>query len=276
MTTDKFQARLNASSGNNKIELFNAWPLYQAMKEEFEPDYIITDFNLYIEALDVATDIKALQVVPWAEYDDTDSKAARAKAVYENYVKYPKVGVQLYLDIGNGYQPQGQPVVFQNLAYQIPVSILSPHLISSTNNVDLFGKKTRIAVQVVPDPTGNTWKQLSGNDYLLIRGSYRTEVQLKQRITKEVKNWVNFGVDVTANQLTILRPMNKSRRYLVLTNAGDTDAYVAFGETLITGQGALLKPGGSLSFSSEGYIVPNQVVAISQQSTRITGLEGLL
>lgn len=276
MTTGKFQQRLTSTSANNKIELFNAQSIYQSLIEEFEPDYMIADFNLYIEALDVATDIKQLQVVPWAEYDDTDSKAARAKAVYENWVKYPKIGLQLYLDIGNGYQPQGQPVVFQNLAYQIPVSILSPHLISAANNVDLFGKKTRIAAQIVADPTGNTWTQLTANDYLLIRGSYRTEVQLKERITKEVKNWASFGVDITANQLTIIRPTNKKRRYLVITNAGAADAYVGFGELLGIGQGALLKPGGSLSFSSEGYSVPNQVIAISEQPTKITGLEGLL
>ena len=87
----------------------------------------------------------------------------------------------------------------------------------------------------------------------------------------------NGGVSV-ANASTQVRPAftDQNRRgFLILTNAGGVDCYVAFGADAVAGQGVFLKAnGGGVGLSDDWQGIVN-AIAVDEAGTTLTFAEGV-
>ena len=87
----------------------------------------------------------------------------------------------------------------------------------------------------------------------------------------------NGGVTV-ANASTEIRPAFSDigrRGFLILTNAGGIDCYVAFGADAVVGQGVFLKAnGGGIGLSDEWQGIIN-AIAVDEAGTTLTFAEGV-
>lgn len=276
MPTGNFQIDLKASSGNAIVQAIDVNQLLNAELSKYT-DYIPLLGEFVLECCDVSTEIVSLPSVPVPNIDDLeDTKAMQAAKIHEIWSNYPKIGLQLWLDTGNGiWRKQGQAIVLQNRPFQLPINVLKPYL-SSINDFKLLGKKARLGAQII---SGSEWSQLSINDEVSIKGDWRFTLELKEVLSEPLKNWYSISENLIEGEAKTIRPFNEKRRGLTLTNDGLNKIYIYFGSTSVVSEltGILLNPGGSASFLTDKFYVPSEISAISiGGSSRLIGMEGIL
>lgn len=274
--TGGFQALLTQSSANNVVQVFNALEVKRQITSQFDLDNYHCLIHLIIESFDISPSIYSLAKAPLPDINDFDTRTEQASKIYANYIAYPKVGIQLLYDDGTGiFRNQGQPILFQNVPIQLPISHLKPYL-SATQDVLLIGEKDRIAVQVIPDSTG-TYSQLSGNDYILLKGNWKAEVKLIEKKSLPVSNWYPIGIDLIAGQPKVILAPNPRRRILYINNKGVSNVRFFFGHTsfLENDSCPYLLPEGTFNQSESNLVVSSQLVAMSVGgNSRLVGMEG--
>lgn len=277
MPTGNFQFDFTVASGNTIVEVLNVRSILESELKAYQLDYLPILGEFVVEGCDIATNITSINSAPIADIDKTiDSKSEQAAKIHAIWSNYPKIGMQLYLDIGNGaWKKQGQPIVIQNKPFQLPIEILRPYL-SATNNFKLLGKKARLGGQIL---TGSGWQQLSGVDYVSVKGDWRFTVSFQEKITKAIENVFPIALNLAENVAQTVRPANQNRRLLVLTNDGQNKIYVYFGDvgtvSLLTG--IPIEPGDTINFLEYKAYIGTQISAICPVGTsRLIGMEGTI
>jgi len=276
MTTGNFQVDLKPSSGNFIVEVLN---INQVLTQELTQyqGYIPVIGEILLECCDVSTAISSLANAPIPDIDTVeDNKAKQATKVHEIWSNYPKAGLQLYLDNGNGvWRKQGQPIVLQNRPFQLPVNVLKPYL-SSINNYKMLNRKSRLGAQII---SGSGWSQLSGNDEVSVKGDWRFILDLKEVRQESIRNWYPITKELLQDTSQIIIGSNENRRSIVLTNDGESKIYIYFGSTSIvsTQTGIPLNPGDTTNFLTDRFYVPNEISAIAiGGNSRLVGMEGTI
>ncbi|MGL5508772.1 MAG: hypothetical protein ACRDB1_04090 [Microcoleaceae cyanobacterium] len=269
--TGCFQATLTPATGNTQVQCFDAASIFAKITSQIGEDYY-TFIQLYIESFDIAASIFSLNQAPLPQIDDLDNRAEQAAKIYNNWLNYEKVAIQLLYDDGGGlFRKQGQPIILQNTPFQLPIQYLKPYL-SATQEVLLVGESNRIGAQVI---SGAEYKQLSGSDQILIKGQWKADVKLHERKIQFIDSWHPLGIDLAPDQPVIVRPFNAKRKSLYFVNAGQTNIKFFFGDISNLATGCpYLTPNGA--FSQEGsYLIPQQLVALSVGGAgRLVGMEG--
>lgn len=271
--TGSFQTILRPSSGNAQVECFGARQIFDRISSQIGIDYY-SFIHLFIETFDIASNILSLPQAPLPDVSDLDSRTEQATKIYNNWLNYEKVAIQILYDDGNGFfRKQGQPIIIQNLPFQLPIKHLRPYL-SAGQDVVLVGENDRIGVQVL---SGSDYKQLSGQDEILIKGQWRAEIQPIEIKTQSISSWRPIGVDLPANQPMIISPANSRRRALYLVNAGATNVRFFYGEiSQLNVNCPYLTPNGTFNQETWGnYAITQQLVALSVgASGKLVGMEG--
>ncbi len=273
--TGAFQTILGASSGNAQVQCFSARTVFDKISSEIGSDYY-SFIHLFLETFDIASNITSLAQAPLPDVNDLlDSRTDQATKIYNNWMNYEKVAIQILYDDGSGiFRNQGQPIIIQNLPFQLPIKHLRPYL-SASQDVVLVGKDDRIGAQVL---SGADYKQLSGADEILIKGQWRTEIKLVEIKSQPIANWLPIGLDLPANQPVIISPANPRRRALYVVNAGSTNVRFFYGDIgqLTSGNCPYLTPNGSFNQETWGsYAITQQLIALSVSNAgRIVGMEG--
>ena len=275
-TTGSFQALLTQATGIAQIQCFAARNIYDQITAEFSQDYYAL-IELVVESFDIAANITSLNQAPFPDTNSLDSQTEQAVKIYNNWRNYDKIGIQLLHDTGGGiFQKQGQPIILQNTPFQLPVSYIRPYL-SATQEVLLVGSNDRIGCQILSNPG---YKLLSGSDEILIKGQWKTKINLYKKLTQSIVNWYPIGVDLPANEPKIIRVANNKRRALYVVNAGTTNIRFFYGHqsNLLTNSCPFLTPNGSFSQESFGsFNITQQFVAMSVDGVgRLVGMEGAL
>lgn len=272
--TGSFQTILGVSSGNAQVQCFSARTVFDKISSEIGSDYY-SFVHLFLESFDIASRITSLVQAPLPDVNDLDSRTEQATKIYNNWLNYEKVAIQILYDDGGGiFRNQGQPVIIQNLPFQLPIKHLRPYL-SASQDVILVGKDDRIGAQVL---SGTDYKQLSGADEVLIKGQWRAEVELVEIKSQSIANWLPIGVDLPPNQPVIISPSNPRRRALYIVNAGLTNVRFFYGDIaqLTSGNCPYLTPNGTFNQETWGnYAITQQLIALSVGGAgRIVGMEG--
>ncbi|GET44540.1 hypothetical protein [Microseira wollei] len=213
--TGSSQAILTASTGNAQVECFSARPIYDKIKFQIGDDYYAL-VQLFVASFDIASNIVSLSPAALPDLRDLDNRTEQATKIYNNWLNYEKVGIQLLSDDGGGlFRKQGQPIVLQNIPFQLPIQHLRPYL-SATQEVLLVGESERIGAQVLSDLG---YKQLSGRDEVLIKTQCQADIKLIEIKEQSINNWYPIGINLPANEPVIVRPFNNRRRALYVVNA---------------------------------------------------------
>lgn len=276
MATFPLCLEINQFNTNGQIlEICNVKRFFEEIKKEFPPEYWL-DCNFILEALDLSSNISEqnLARAPFPAIDISDTQADKAAKVADTWQAYPRIGLQLHLDIGNGrWIKKGQPIVIQNTPVQFPIPLISPYL-NAKASVFLMGKNSKIGISIV---TGGNWQLVKGTDYITIYGNLRVDVQAKELKSVPIKNWLPFGKSLSANNKIVVLPEKINRRLLILKNEGTTKIWCGFGGMIQIGQGISLDPGNILTLQSENYYIPSQFEAISANGNGlIVGQEGVI
>lgn len=271
--TGSFQTVLTASTGNNQVQCFSARTVFNQIQSQIEDYYAF--IQLFIESFDIAANITSINQAPLPDIDDLDSRTLQATKIYNNWLNYEKVGIQLLYDDGGGlFRKQGQPIILQNIPLQLPIQHLRPYL-SATQEVLLVGESDRIGVQVLSD-----YQQLASGDEILIKGQWKAEIKLTEKKSQSIGNWYPIGVDLIANEPKIIRPFNQKRRALYIVNAGATNVRFFYGHIsqVLTDTCPYLVPNGTFNQETWGnYAISQQLVALSVGGNgRLVGMEGSL
>lgn len=257
------------------IELCNVAKHINKIKADFPSEYWL-DCNVILEALDYASNITeaSIAAAPFPAIDIGDTQADKATKVADIWRAYPRIGLQIYFDSGNGqYQKKGQPIVIQNTPVQFPVPLISPYL-NATSAVFLMGENSRLGIQVV---SGGIWMAIKSPDYITITGALRFDIQVKELKQILIKSWPKISKELIANEPIKILNSKPNRRYLSLVNHGNGDIYCGFGDSININEGNLLTPKGSYTFDSEKYYTEAEFWAISPNvNGLIVGQEGLI
>jgi len=271
--TGTFQSILTAGTGNAQVQCFDARPVFDKIEAQVSNEYY-TFVQLFIESFDIAANIVSINQAPLPDISDLDSRTEQATKIYNNWLNYEKIAIQLLYDDGGGlFRKQGQPIILQNIPFQLPIQHLRPYL-SATQEVLLVGESDRIGAQVLLEPG---YKQLSGRDEVLIKGQWKAEVKLIERKSQSIATWYPIGINLPANQPVVVRPFNDRRRALYFVNAGTTNVRFFYGQVsqVLTDSCPYLTPNGSFNQEFGSYAIVQQLVALSVGSDgRLVGMEG--
>lgn len=272
--TGGFQALLTASTGSAQVQSFSARNVFDQIQAEISDDYYAF-IQLFIESFDIAATLTSINQAPLPDVSDLDSRSEQATKIYNTWLNYEKVGIQLLYDDGGGlFRKQGQPIILQNVPIQLPVQYLRPYL-SATQEVLLVGERDRIGAQVLSGPG---YQALAAGDEILIKGQWKAEVKLIEKKTQSIDSWYPIGVNLPADQPVLVRPFNKKRRALYVVNEGTTNVRFFYGDAsaVLADSCPYLVPNGSFNQETLGsYAIAQQLVALSVGGAgRLVGMEG--
>ena len=178
MPTGNFQKIVNQANGNQIVSCFETTPIYNAKTLMFSSAFDICIDKFTLESLDLAQAISSLAQAPVPNINELeDNKAEQAAKIHAIWSNYPKIGVQLYFDSGDGtWIKQGEIIVVQNKPFQLPFSIMSPYLTS--DSLKLLDIGNRLGIQIV---SGGGYSNLFGTDYILIRGDWALDFTIVEK-----------------------------------------------------------------------------------------------
>ncbi|MCT7955719.1 hypothetical protein [Laspinema palackyanum] len=268
----------SASSQENITEIFNTAPLYEQYSglssryDVFQSFYLEQlKFTVFIESL-------ALAEIPTIAPDDTNSeKAAKIRDVER---RFPKIGLELYQSHnGNPWRRQAL-IILQNRGAEYYLPAISPYL--ALGEVDVLGDKSKIGLKFIAMLTnGNFYGPLGENDYVIVKGAWRQNIDLIPKVTEQSEIINNFAADIGTTS-TPVRAVNLTRKLIWMRNAGSRRVWISFGQSAVAGAGTFLNPGDTLNYEANRYRIGHSISAIADppeegedvnQTILLTGME---
>jgi hypothetical protein len=242
--------------------------------ENLESSHFI-GYSLQLESLDLAVDLPSKAVAPIPAISPEDTTAERAIKVREIEGRFPKVGLEMYLDHGSGWIRRAL-VPLQNRGNEWYMSLLYPYLGSS--EVALLGGTSKLGIKLIPMETnGETHGLLEFFDYLTISGSWTQTITLIPKLIESLEITRNIGIDVGTESVALIAPYRATRGLIWLQNSGLNRIYLSFHSDpaqLVTGSGIYIDPGATAAYESLRYNLPQPLYAKAEGgASRLQGME---
>ncbi|MCT7971093.1 hypothetical protein [Laspinema olomoucense] len=268
----KFDANNNPTptSINTILETSSIHLPYQSL----ESNHFVA-YSFQIESFDLAVHLPSKAIAPIPPISPEDTTAERASKIREIESRFPKIGLELYLDHGGGWVRRAL-VPLQNRGAEWYISLLYPFL--GSNEVLLLGTNSKVGAKVIPLETNGAFHGgLEFNDYLIISGTWKQTISLIPKLIETLEITRNIGVDVGSEGITPIAPYRPSRGLIWLQNSGLSRIYLTFHSDpsqLQIGSGIYLDPGATAAYESLKYNLPQPLYAKAVSgASRLEGME---
>ncbi|MCT7987621.1 hypothetical protein [Laspinema olomoucense] len=266
----KFDAVNNAASIVTILTVASIHLPYQSL----ESNHFVA-YSFQMESFDLAVHLPSKAIAPIPPISPEDTTAERASKIREIESRFPKIGLELYLDHGGGWVRRAL-VPLQNRGAEWYMSLLYPFL--GSNEVLLLGVNSKLGIKVIPLETNETLHGgLEFNDYLVISGTWKQTISLIPKLIETLELTRNFGVDVGTISITEVAPYRPTRGVIWLQNSGQNRVYLSFNSDpsqLQIGSGIFLDPGATAAYESMKYNLPQPLYAKAVNgASRLEGME---
>ncbi len=266
----KFDAVNNAASIVTILTVASIHLPYQSL----ESNHFVA-YSFQMESFDLAVHLPSKAIAPIPPISPEDTTAERASKIREIESRFPKIGLELYLDHGGGWVRRAL-VPLQNRGAEWYMSLLYPFL--GSNEVLLLGVNSKLGLKVIPLETNETLHGgLEFNDYLVISGTWKQTISLIPKLIETLELTRNFGVDVGTGSITEVAPYRPTRGVIWLQNSGQNRVYLSFNSDpsqLQIGSGIFLDPGATGAYESMKYNLPQPLYAKAVNgASRLEGME---
>lgn len=132
-----------------------------------------------------------------------------------------------------------------------------------------LGENGRVGVEIKEVGHGS----LAGNDLITIHGSYVLEIVIEEAnyIPPIINSTPINKIIGTAS--TIAVPATPTRKYVLLTNTGNSPIYLNFGGTALLNEGIPVQPGGAFDFSINDVAYLGEISAVSTGGSQLLGIQ---
>lgn len=222
--------------------------------------------NSYLKNLKAFARIESLIDVPLPEFTLEDTENERVYKILDMEWGSPRKQLDLLIGDGTRWEqiasvsminPSGYPYRTYNL-----LDLYTDNLALELGGIGQIGIRLK--------DVGHGLLQM--NDQITVYGSYMQEITVSDvsQIPASTSGVISTSI---TNQSTLVIGVNPNRKYLLLTNSGENECWLSFGENNALGYGANLKPGGSYDFSTKDNPWYGSIYAICEQETTISGIE---
>lgn len=279
--SDSFDIEIGSAQNGTKTLLLDMGVWINKIKAEYPGVHL--RFNIKLEQLDLSYKLPGLAEAPFPPLQDLETRAERSTALLNQWRTYASIGLRIYTAARGGNWVTAGTLPLQNHGSENWQPILTPFLTSATE-VYLLSERTRIGIELID----NGYGLLKANDRLTFRGGFIAEVSAWEREVRPINNRRNLGINLFDGVATNLLSYNLNRKYLYLTNTGNTPVYFIFGtiidltqtativdDKIVQSNGLLLTPNGSFNFNNNAFLEPSPLSAVAIGGNgRITLLEG--
>lgn len=164
---------LNSSSGNSMITIYESSGL--AIGSEFAPGYTIVSYNVFVKNLKAFSQIDSLPEISLPNFDIADSETDKLYKTLNVEWQSARKQLNLFISDGNNWNQVGSTSILNPSGY--PFRIYSLLDMFTDNLYFELGENGKIGVQMQDVNYG----LLTGNDLIVIHGSYVEEIFLESQ-----------------------------------------------------------------------------------------------
>ena len=280
--SEGFDLEITQAQNGTKVLLLDMGVWMQKLQAEFPGCKL--KINAKLEQLDLTYSLPGLPEAPFPALGDLDTRAERSTALLRQWRDFASIGLRLLVSQQGSFWQIAGTLPLQNHGAENWQPLVQPFL-TTTAEVFLMGERAKLAVEIINLGSG----LLRTGDRLTIRGGFLAEVTACEQPKQTIAIRRNLGFHLVNGEPIQILTWNQNRKYLYLSNTGNSNIYFIFGSVndLFTNaiisngrvtqtNGLLLTPGGTANFTNSQYIEasPVSAVAIGSGDGRIALLEG--